>query len=220
MKLNFKIEDSVRNRIRFSAIAFANLKVQARNEPLIDEINAYCKTLQRQYQTTANALKYLQPMRELYKTIGLDPTKNRPSSEALLRRVLHGKELYQINSVVDACNYCSLFFGLSIGLYDVDKISGEVIKLRVGAVHEGYSGIGKEYVNVEGKFTLADEIGPFGNPSADSDRTKITLQTSHALYVVFAPANYDPQKLNQHLNFLEHTVKKYHDCVVDYKELF
>ena len=112
-------------------------------------------------------------VRGMYRRTGLDPTKRRPSSEALLRRVRKGEALPRINSLVDVCNWCSLEFQLPYGLYDLDRIEGDVI-LRLGAEDEGYAGIRKDDVHVGGRIALADARGPFGNPSSDSARTMVT----------------------------------------------
>ena len=71
-------------------------------------------------------------VRTMYKRIGLDPTKTRPSSEALLRRVRKGDPLPRINSLVDVCNWCSVEFQLPYGLYDAAHVEGD-ITLRLGA---------------------------------------------------------------------------------------
>src|SRR5689334_12007105 len=64
-------------------------------------------------------------VRTIYKRVGLDPTKTRPSSEALLRRVRKGDALPRINSLVDVCNWCSLEFQLPYGLYDAAHVEGD-----------------------------------------------------------------------------------------------
>ena len=125
-------------------------------------------------------------VRTMYKRVGLDPTKTRPSSEALLRRVRKGDTLPRINSMVDVCNWCSLEFQLPYGLYDASKISGDV-ELRIGRAGESYAGIRKDDVHVEGRIALADAVGPFGNPTSDSARTMVTTATTDALVVVYAP---------------------------------
>lgn len=127
-------------------------------------------------------------VRTMYKRIGLDPTKTRPSSEALLRRVLKGMTLPRINSMVDVINWCSVEFQLPYGLYDRSRIHGTPV-LRLGAAGEVYAGIRKDTVHVEGRMTLADDEGPFGNPTADSARTMVTTETTRALIVVYAPAD-------------------------------
>ncbi|MFI5178737.1 MAG: B3/4 domain-containing protein [Vicinamibacterales bacterium] len=126
-------------------------------------------------------------VRTMYKRVGIDPTKTRPSSEALLRRVRKGDELPRINSLVDIINWCSLESQLPFGLYDADRIEGAVT-LRLGQPGEAYPGIRKDEVHVAGRLTLADARGPFGNPTSDSARTMTTTATTRALVVIFAPA--------------------------------
>ena len=134
-------------------------------------------------------------VRSMYKRVGLDPTKTRPSSEALLRRVRKGDPLPRINSMVDVCNWCSLEFQLPYGLYDAARIEGDV-ELRIGRAGESYPGIRKDDVHVDGRIALADRLGPFGNPTSDSARTMVTPQTTRALLVVFAPREVEPRHLD------------------------
>jgi DNA/RNA-binding domain of Phe-tRNA-synthetase-like protein len=133
-------------------------------------------------------------VRTMYKRVGLDPTKTRPSSEALLRRVRKGDQLPRINSLVDVCNWCSLEFQLPYGLYDAAHVDGD-IELRLGRDGESYPGIRKDDVNVGGRLTLADARGPFGNPTSDSARTMVTTATTSAIVVVFAPVEMEPKRL-------------------------
>jgi DNA/RNA-binding domain of Phe-tRNA-synthetase-like protein len=135
-------------------------------------------------------------VRTMYKRVGIDPTKRRPSSEALLRRVRKGEGLPRINSMVDVCNWCSLEFQLPYGLYDAAHIEGGVV-LRLGKEGESYPGIRKDDVHVGGRITLADDRGPFGNPTSDSARTMVTPATTRALVVVFAPREIDARQLDR-----------------------
>ena len=125
-------------------------------------------------------------VRSLYRRFGIDPTKTRPSSEALLRRVQRGQPWPAINSLVDVCNECSLAAQLPFGLYDMERIVGDVI-LRMGRPGEEYEGIRKAMVHLAGRPALFDDLGPFGNPTSDSARTMVTTETTRALVVVFAP---------------------------------
>jgi DNA/RNA-binding domain of Phe-tRNA-synthetase-like protein len=133
-------------------------------------------------------------VRTMYRRVGIDPTKRRPSSEALLRRVRKGDPLPRINSMVDVCNWCSLEFQLPYGLYDAEHIEGDVV-LRLGSAGESYPGIRKDEVHVGGRITLADRLGPFGNPTSDSARTMVTTATTRGLVVVFAPFELDERHL-------------------------
>ena len=133
-------------------------------------------------------------VRTMYKRVGLDPTKTRPSSEALLRRVRKGDPLPRINSLVDICNWCSLEFQLPYGLYDAAHVEGDV-ELRLGREGESYPGIRKDDVHVGGRLTLVDARGPFGNPTSDSARTMVTTETVAAIVVVFAPTDMERKRL-------------------------
>lgn len=138
-------------------------------------------------------------VRTMYKRIGLDPTKTRPSNEALLRRLRKNQPLPRINSLVDVINWCSVEFQLPYGLYDRANIAGGVT-LRIGEDGEEYAGIRKDTVHVAGRLALVDDDGPFGNPTSDSARTMVTTSTTTALVVVFAPADVSISRLTDVLN--------------------
>lgn len=129
--------------------------------------------------------------RELYRRFGTDPTRMRPSSEALMRRMKKGEPLPRINSLVDVANALSVQLQVPVGLYDLGKVRGEELVIRLGADGEGYTGIGKERVNVAGRICVADAEGPCGNPSADSARTMITTETERAAWIYFMPVGDD-----------------------------
>jgi len=145
-------------------------------------------------------------VRTMYKRVGLDPTKTRPSSEALLRRVRKGDSLPRINSMVDICNWCSLEFQLPYGLYDASRIDGDV-ELRLGRPGESYPGIRKDDVHVDGRITLADGVGPFGNPTS-----MVTTSTTRALLVVFAPRDVDARRLAQVLESTSSRMGEFTGC--------
>jgi DNA/RNA-binding domain of Phe-tRNA-synthetase-like protein len=129
--------------------------------------------------------------RELYRRFGIDPTRVRPSSEALYRRLKKGDPLPRINSLVDVANAMSVQLQVPVGLYDLDKVRGDELVLRLGHHGESYVGIGKERVNVAGRICVADTEGPCGNPSADSARTMITTDTERAAWIYFLTVRED-----------------------------
>lgn len=129
-------------------------------------------------------------VRAMYRRFGVDPTRTRPSSEALRRRVRKGERLPRVNTLVDIGNWCSAETALPYGLYDLDRIE-EPIVIRLGRPGETYSGIRRDEVHVAGRLVAADARGPFGNPTADSARTMVTASTSRLLVIVFAPAAID-----------------------------
>jgi DNA/RNA-binding domain of Phe-tRNA-synthetase-like protein len=113
--------------------------------------------------------------------------------------------------MVDVCNWCSFEFQLPYGLYDAAKIQGDVT-LRIGRDGESYPGIRKDDVHVDGRITLVDAAGPFGNPTSDSARTMVTTQTTRGLLVVFAPREVDTARLTQVMNMTSQRMQQYTGC--------
>jgi DNA/RNA-binding domain of Phe-tRNA-synthetase-like protein len=177
-------------------LSFDGIRVVARDERMDAPIVATEAAIRGGGASSARDFtEEIARVRAMYKRFGLDPTKVRPSSEALLRRVRKGDPLPRVNSLVDICNWCSVETQLPFGLYDFDKIEGDAVSLRVGAAGEGYDGIRKDRVNVDGRLTLADSRGPFGNPTSDSARTMVTLDTTRVLFVVYCPREHERQGL-------------------------
>jgi len=123
--------------------------------------------------------------RAAYKALGKDPARYRGSAEALLRRVVAGKGLPQINPVVDVINLVSVESRLSIGLYDLAHISGDIV-FRAGRAGETYKGIGKYDLNLEGLPVFCDEQGPHGSATSDSERTMVTADTRHVIAAIIS----------------------------------
>ena len=121
--------------------------------------------------------------RKAYKLCGKDPARYRLSAEALLRRVIKRNEIYQINSVVDLLNLVSISTGFSIGGYDTDKITGNVV-FGIGEKDEPYLGIGRGELNIEYLPVFRDDIGAFGTPTSDSERTSVSFQTKRFLMII------------------------------------
>jgi DNA/RNA-binding domain of Phe-tRNA-synthetase-like protein len=151
--------------------------------------------------------------RSLFHQLDIDPTKTRPSSEALLRRVLQGKGLPKVNPAVDVCNLCSLEHQIPLGLYDRDRVKGNV-RVRVGREGEGYPGIRKQRVNLSGRLLLADDDGPFGAPTSDSLRTAVTSETRNLLVVLFCPVDRAGQTLSAALEHIADLLTRYCEASV------
>lgn len=193
-----QIDGSVAAHLRVGIVEAESVTVVHHDAALRVEIDAINARLRDTYGGLEPAqIEGLQPARALYRRIGIDPTKLRPSSEALVRRVLRGDGLPNVNSLVDINNLCSLEFMLPIGLHDLDNAVGP-ITLRRGGPGEGYEAIGKGWYSVEGRLTAADEHGACGSPTSDSRRTMITLDTTRCLMIIYAPAGYDLARLWDH----------------------
>lgn len=168
-------------------------------DPVRPEIDALCAELRARWSgRVPSEIPPLKEARDLYKSVGIQPSRTRPSSEALLRRVLKGGELYALSNAVDVCNLASLEFLLPIGLYDLAKIRGDAT-LRLGREGEAYPGIRKGEVHLTGRLGLFDDEGPFGSPTSDSLRTCVDEGTTTLLAVIMATDAYDRAALRAHV---------------------
>ena len=159
-------------------------------------------------RSSSEAVDITAAVRAMYRAVGIDPTKTRPSSEALLRRIRKGGELPRINNLVDVINWCSLESQLPFGLYDRDRIEGGVT-MRLGGPDEEYTGIRKDTVHVQDRLVLADDRGAFGNPTSDSSRTMVTAATTRALVVIFAPVQVPQAVVDRALGATRERVEEY-----------
>ncbi len=195
------IEPELESRVNLALVRAEPVEVAEASPPLDGEMaDLAARLLDRHRGRTPAEIPGLQPARDLYRAFGIDPTRTRPSSVALLRRVLLGKPLPRILNAVDVCNLCSLRFLLPLGLYDAAKIRGPVV-LRRGRPGESFRGIRKDDVHLDGRPALADDEGAFGNPTSDSLRTSVTTSTRSLWMVIFAPHGYAPGLLEEHARF-------------------
>jgi len=164
----------------------ANVTVEKHNTALWHEIDQHLAHLTANIKPEQiNTVPQIAAMRSAYKALGKDPSRYRGSAEALLRRVLSGKGLYQINSVVDINNLVSLESLNPAGTYNLEQVTPP-IELRIGAAGESYKGIGKDLINIENLPVFADSTGAFGSPTSDSERAMVSLETKKILIVVFS----------------------------------
>ena len=154
-------------------------------QPLWDEINALGERFRQTLTTqTLKELSGIAATRRVYRACGKDPSRYRPASEALIRRQLTGKSLYQIDTLVDLVNLASIAYGYSIGGFDADKFEGDTLTLGIGREGEPYEGIGRGMINIAGLPVYRDSKGGVGTPTSDNERTKITLQTTHLVVLI------------------------------------
>jgi DNA/RNA-binding domain of Phe-tRNA-synthetase-like protein len=207
--LDFQVAPDVAGRARVGLLVLEGVSVKQTDPALDAEVDRTCASFRERYgEGKSSEVPGAADARTLYKALGIDPTKTRPSNEALLRRALNGESLYRISTLVDALNLVSLREQLPFGLYDLDRVKPPVV-LRRGSAGEGYEGIRKGFVNVEARPVLVDAEGPFGNPTSDSARTCITLETKTALVVAYAPAGYHPGRLRDVLDRTAETLVRF-----------
>jgi DNA/RNA-binding domain of Phe-tRNA-synthetase-like protein len=195
-ELGLTVEDSLRSVLALGLLEAEGVRLDPVPADFDAECAAVCARIEGQYGGLPPVeVPGVAETRALFHRLGVDPTKTRPSSEALLRRVAQGKGLPRVNLAVDVCNLCSLEHQLPLGLYDRERVRG-VVHARAGREGEGYPGIRKQKVNLAGRLLLADGEGPFGAPTSDSERTAVTADTTRLLVVVFCPLDRAEQPLS------------------------
>ncbi|MBP9016488.1 MAG: hypothetical protein KBG17_01925 [Paludibacteraceae bacterium] len=121
--------------------------------------------------------------RQVYKKLGKDPNRYRPSAEALYRRICKGVGIQRVNTLVDIINLISIRSGFSIGGFDAEKIQGD-LQLEVGTANDIFQAIGRGILNVEGLPLFKDAAGGIGTPTSDNERTKLTMETRRLLMII------------------------------------
>ncbi len=196
--LALELDDSLRGFVALGWLEADGLNGEPLGEAFNSERDESIRMLLSRYTGRQAAdIPGVAETRGMFHRLGVDPTKSRPASEALLRRVLQGKGLPHILPAVDVCNLASLEHQLPIGLYDRRQVKGAIFA-RTGRAGEGYEGIRKGHVGLSGRPLLADDDGPFGAPTSDSGRTQMTAETKALLAVVYCP----PERPGQHLSVM------------------
>lgn len=179
------------DRIREAAPDLKVLQIEADiiNTPTSDdlwaEIENACNALKSNYQLAEiNKRPAIAATRAAYKALGKEPNRYRPSAEALCRRIINGKGIYRLTTLIDAINLVSIVSGYSIGGFDADKIAGDTLVLDAGRHEEAFNAIGRGTLNIEGLPLYRDAIGGIGTPTSDEERTKLDITTRRLLMLV------------------------------------
>lgn len=183
------------------------------NTPLCNALWEEIHALEERFrkELTTESLKELPGIaatRRVYKACGKDPSRYRPASEQLIRRMLQGKELYQIDTLVDLVNLASIAFGYSIGGFDADKFVGDTLTLGIGREGEPYEGIGRGMINIEGLPVYRDAEGGVGTPTSDNERTKMTLQTTRLVVLINGYDGQEP-RVRENAEYIQALLRKY-----------
>lgn len=191
----------------------ACVEAEVVNTPYSEELWKEIEALGSKFreELTTESLKEMTSIaatRRVYKSCGKDPSRYRPASEALIRRVLQGKELYQRDTLVDLINLASIAFGYSIGGFDADKFVGDTLTLGIGREGEPYEGIGRGLINIHGLPVYRDAQGGVGTPTSDNERTKMMLATTHLL-VLINGYDGDESRVCQNAEYIQELLRKY-----------
>lgn len=186
--MKVQLDTTVSERLpRFSLgiLHYSGASVSDSPKMLQGRINYFVESLRLEHDLSKlTEIEGVREWRAAFKQLGIDPSRYRPSSEALLRRLLQGNPFFWINSAVDVNNFFSVLHALPFGIYDQDHLAGDII-CRLGQSTDRYEGLNGREVNMEGKLLLADDQGAFGSPIVDSTRSCVTEKSRNLMQVVF-----------------------------------
>lgn len=187
--INISVSEEIKSIApQFLGVAIiADVKNTPFDENLWNEIHTLWNKLSS--ELTNESIKNnaaIKATRDVYKALGKDANRYRPSAEALLRRITKNQELYKINTLVDLINLFSIQTGYSIGGFDYNKIQGNTLILGAGKNGEAFQAIGRGPLNIEGLPVYRDQIGGIGTPTSDEERTKLDLSTTKLLMLINA----------------------------------
>ena len=181
----------------------AMVEAEVTNSAYHDELWKEIDQLGEHYRQTltTETLKEMSSIaatRQVYRACGKDPSRYRPASEALIRRMLQGKQLYQIDTLVDLINLASIAYGYSIGGFDADKFVGDTLTL----------GIGRGMINIHGLPVYRDAQSGVGTPTSDNERTKIDINTRHLLVLI---NGYDgnAERVAENARYIQSLLRRY-----------
>lgn len=183
--MKIKIVTELLNKIpTFSVIPYT-MEVDNQKTSSVAELLISLKEKYTDFVPAAEIVKIpkLKVSRDGYKKLGKDPSHTRLACEALLRRLIKGDELYRLGDIIDLGNVLSIETMRSVCVVDLDKIVGDVV-IRIGTKEDVYYGINRGLINVDKIPLYTDDLGPFGNPTSDTDRTKVTNLTKNILIMI------------------------------------
>ncbi|MGH8104089.1 MAG: B3/B4 domain-containing protein [bacterium] len=180
--MEFKIHLELKSRgFKAGFLLFSDLVIPESSAELDAAIAKLCDAVCAEYADKRPSDSMLiENVRRLFSRCGIDPTKHRPSPEALLRRVLRdgASGFPRIVIPVDIGNFIQLKYTSPLGLYDADQLTPP-IEIRLGAPDDSYIAIGNREMHTEGRIVAADSAGVFGSPIADAERAKVTCGLRH-----------------------------------------
>ncbi|WP_227939620.1 B3/B4 domain-containing protein [Alkalihalobacillus deserti] len=186
--VNISIDESVSSSVpqfKIGGVLYHNIVISDSPQMLKGRLQFFQETLRLELDTKEiTEFEGIAEWRQTFKALGINPGRYRPSHEALIRRIKQGNPLPLVHSAVDLNTFFSLQYSIPLGIYDFDKIKGDVT-LRLGNESDSYEGVNGRVNDMIGKLVSADSKGAFGSPIVDSLRTKVTAETTSALHLFY-----------------------------------
>ncbi|MFP7202246.1 phenylalanine--tRNA ligase beta subunit-related protein [Lysinibacillus halotolerans] len=201
--MNISINDSLfttNDQLKIGIIHYTKIVVSESPQMIKGRTQLYQENLYLELQESPVTERTgIAEWRKVWKSFGADPNRYRHSAESLMRRIAKQNYLSPVHSAVDLNNFFSLQYEIPIGIYDEEKLEGN-IELLLGDENTGYEGLNGRYNSLKNILYSKDDNGAFGSPFVDSVRTAVTEQTRHAIQIFYLRPSLDETECLQLLN--------------------
>jgi DNA/RNA-binding domain of Phe-tRNA-synthetase-like protein len=188
--MNLRIDVQLKTRFSDLIVLKYNakdVKVEKQNVELKKVRDEITEKVKKKYDlNSVKNLPTFRAYRDFFWRVGVDPTKNRPAAEALIRRVLGGRTIPSINTLVDAYNLASIKTEIALAAFDANKLKGDLL-MRFAEKREKFLGIGmeKHMLLQGGEIVVSDSEKLVAiYPYRDADSAKITEKTKNVMLLV------------------------------------
>jgi DNA/RNA-binding domain of Phe-tRNA-synthetase-like protein len=180
---------------KYPGLSVQEFVVSVNIQNISSELETFKKTKQEEIRRkvispdSIRDLPVIRAYRDFYWKVGIDPTKTRPAGEALLRRIIGGRDLPTINTLVDSYNIASAETMISIAAFDQAKVDSGALLMRVSRKGELFSGIGMNHpLTLEGVEVVIEDLSSKSlvavYPYRDAEASKVTLETTKVLFMM------------------------------------
>ncbi|MGM7719197.1 B3/B4 domain-containing protein [Metabacillus sp. Hm71] len=220
--MEIQISDEVKQVIpdfKIGIVRYHDIQVSDSPQMLKGRLRLFQESLYFDYaDKKVTDIPAINEWRKLFKSVGTDPNRYRPSNEALYRRVQKQQFLHNVNSAVDLNNFLSLQYQIPLGIYDADQLDGTIL-IKIGTEQDSYIAINEREVSLAKKLLSADQQGPFGSPYVDSKRSAVTENTRNALHLIYFQPSLQKDEANQLLQALSSMFTQIHGGEAVYEVL-
>ncbi|WP_226670898.1 B3/4 domain-containing protein [Metabacillus litoralis] len=203
---------------KIGVVTYENIHVSDSPQMLKGRLQLFQESLYFDYlDKKVTEIPAINEWRKLFKLVGTDPNRYRPSNEALYRRVQKQHFLTNVNSAVDMNNFLSLQYQIPLGIYDYDHLVGENISIKIGTSSDTYVALNERDIVLTNKILSQDQQGPFGSPFVDSKRSAVTSSTVNAIHLIYFQPSLHNNDANQLLQTLSKMFTQIHGGDATYK---
>lgn len=202
---------------KVGTIHYHDIVVSESPQMLLGRLQLFQESIQIELEDkSVTTIPGVNEWRNCFKAVGIDPSRYRPSVEALYRRIKKGDTILSNQSVVDINNFFSLEYEIPIGIYDYDKLKDN-IEVTIGSDKDEFEGINQRFLSMNKKIVTRDQNGAFGSPIVDSKRTMVTSNTVNAIHIFYLKPSMSVKEANKLLSAAANMFIQIHGGTAEHK---